>query len=54
VFRCLVLLLLLAVPLAAGCGGSGEPKTGELTEEEKRQIEELNTQRVDEWGRKVK
>ena len=38
---------------AGGCGSEEElkPKV-ELTEEEKKQVEELNQQRVDEWGKR--
>lgn len=47
----------LLVVLAAALSGCGEkdigPKT-ELTDEHKEQLKELNQQRVDEWGKKVK
>lgn len=48
-------LLLLTLASWTGCGSS-EPTTikKELTEEEKRQIQELNEQRASEWGMKGK
>ena len=40
---------------AGGCGSEEEPKPKlELTEEEKKQVEELNEQRMDEWGKRRK
>jgi len=42
----------LALLIAAGCGGSPpQPKT-DLSEQEKQQVRELNEQRMDEWGKK--
>jgi hypothetical protein len=36
----------------AGCGGSSpQPKT-DLNEQEKKQVQELHEQRMDEWGKK--
>jgi hypothetical protein len=37
-----------------GCGGKDIPAKTELTDQDKQQIEELNKQRVDEWGKPVK
>jgi hypothetical protein len=40
-----------------GCGGSGPSvpgKTGELSEQHKQQIRDLEAQRQDEWGLKKK
>jgi hypothetical protein len=44
----------LLVTSFLGCGGKDVPAKTEFTEEDKKQVEELNKQRVDEWGRKVK
>lgn len=52
--RVLAVSMLLAV---SGCGGEkpAPAKTaGELSEEEKQQVRELNEQRTDEWGKPVK
>jgi len=47
-------LAALALLLTAGCGeDQSVPKT-DLTEAEKKQLEELHEQRLDEWGQKVK
>jgi hypothetical protein len=45
---------LLALLLVAGCGEEKSVPKTDLTEEEKKQLEELNEQRLDEWGQKVK
>ena len=37
-----------------GCSSKDTPPITELTEEHKQQIQELNKQRVDEWGKPVK
>ena len=37
-----------------GCGGKDIPAKTELSDQDKQQIEELNKQRVDEWGKPVK
>ena len=55
--RPVLAIVLCLIASVVGCGGGGDdtgPKTGDLTEEQKKQIEELNNQRVDEWGKKVK
>jgi hypothetical protein len=44
-----------AVFAVVGCGTEPtSPIKGELSEQEKQQIKELNEQRQDEWGRKGK
>lgn len=45
-------LAVLALVLAAGCGEEKSVPKTDLTEEEKKQLEELNEQRLDEWGQK--
>ena len=49
-----VLLGCLYLSSLTGCGGKDVPAKTELTDKDKQQIEQLNQQRVDEWGRKVK
>jgi hypothetical protein len=47
----------LAVFCAAaitGCGGKDVPAKTVLTDQDKQQIEELNKQRLDEWGKPIK
>jgi hypothetical protein len=47
------LLIALGLLTAAGCGGyePAPPKTaGELSEQEKQQLKELDEQRAQEWG----
>lgn len=47
--------LLCCVFAVTGCsGGKDAPAKTSFDEKDKQQIEELNKQRVDEWGRKVK
>jgi predicted small lipoprotein YifL len=46
-----VLLLMMSI---TGCGEKDVGPIQTPTEEHKQQIEELNQQRVDEWGNKVK
>ena len=44
-----------ALAAALSAGGCGEEVTQpkvDLTEEEKKQVEELNQQRLDEWGKR--
>ena len=46
-------VLALGLPAVSGCGGCGESRTEpimELSEEHKKQIQELDQQRKDEWG----
>ena len=47
-------LAMLALAVAAGCGEQKSVPKTDLTEEEKKQLEELNEQRLDEWGQKQK
>jgi hypothetical protein len=48
-------LCLVTLGALAGCGSSETPTMKkDLTEEEKRQIQELNEQRASEWGTKRK
>jgi hypothetical protein len=37
-----------------GCGEKDVPAKTELTSEEVKQVEELNQQRTDEWGKKAR
>lgn len=43
-----------SICVTAGCGSKDVPAKTELTDKDKQQIEELNKQRVDEWGKPVK
>lgn len=55
-FRLAVATLTLSASCFAllGCSSKEVPAKTELTEQDKQQIEELNKQRVDEWGKPVK
>jgi hypothetical protein len=48
------LLLIAAVLAVTGCSGSASSKPGDLSEEHKRQLRELDEQRQQEWGQKKK
>jgi hypothetical protein len=49
-----VILTGFLLSFCLGCGGKDVPAKTEFNDQDKKQIEELNKQRVDEWGRKVK
>jgi len=49
-----VLFAILISFAISGCGSKDVPAKTEFTDQDKKQIEELNKQRVDEWGNKVK
>lgn len=46
--------LLILSALLLGCSGTDPAPKTELTDAEKQQIQQLNQQRVDEWGNKAK
>jgi hypothetical protein len=46
------LLVVTAVLAMAGCGEPESKPIRDLSDEHKKQLQELNEQRTDEWGRK--
>ncbi len=44
------LLLVLSALLISGCGKDTTEPITDLTDEQKKQVQELNEQRADEWG----
>lgn len=48
------LLVLICAAAITGCGGKDVPAKTVLTDQDKQQIEELNKQRLDEWGKPIK
>lgn len=50
----LFLCTAIVVAVFTGCGNKDIPAKTELTDKDKQQIEELNKQRLDEWGKPIK
>jgi hypothetical protein len=48
------LFSLFCAAAIVGCGSKDVPAKTVLTDQDKQQIEELNKQRLDEWGKPIK
>lgn len=44
------ILLALSLAAALGCGAEAQPAKQSLTDQDKKQVQELNDQRTSEWG----